>query len=442
MMNYRMRAHFAKATRLVLLCAAISCCTSSLGRADLVLPRGYQLGIEEDLGVVVRMLQERKLDQARTRLDEIKLRNRELPHREVMLAELLIKAALPVDGRRVLEALAAAEPNRFDVLFLLCRLAVDEQRWFEALSHAQAAEKLALPDEWDMGYKQAAQSDLYLLKGMCYDGRSEWQAAITAYQASLQVESKGNIRATIGLGCALFHNSQPTEALEQFRRLREIDPRADLPETTMAALYDQQGDAVEAENWFRMAIALQVPGAEPARLKFARWLIWNNRPAEVASILSHKPSSPEAERERQFLAAMVARMESRNADAQRLLSTLHQLDPTSFAISNHLALVLIENSDEATRARAQQIAEANVRNNQTSAEAWATLGWIQLKLGDLAFAEQSLQMSCRSGVISRDTAHYLATLQDIKGQTQTAAGIRNSLAEASGPFFYSAPHTP
>ncbi len=86
------------------------------------------MGIEEDLGVVVRMLQERKLDQARTRLDEIKLRNRELPHREVMLAELLIKAALPVDGRRVLEALAAAEPNRFDVLFLLCRLAVDEQR--------------------------------------------------------------------------------------------------------------------------------------------------------------------------------------------------------------------------------------------------------------------------------------------------------------------------
>ncbi len=138
----------------------------------------------------------------------------------------------------------------------------------------------------------------------------------------------------------------------------------------------------------------------------------------------------------QFTAALVARMLGMHHDAQKLLSKLHQAELSNALVRNHLALALIEDTDEAARMRASQLAMLNVRSSPTDAEAWATLGWIQLRLGDIAAAEESLRTSTRSGRASRDTAYYLSRLYEAKGQPLEAAELRKTIEQATGPYFY------
>lgn len=58
--------------------------------------------------------------------------------------------------------------------------------------------------------------------------------------------------------------------------------------------------------------------------------------------------------------------------------------------------------------RALQIESANVRNNPRLAEAWAKLGWLQFRSGDLTSAKQDLDQVTSGGTISRDTAWQVA----------------------------------
>lgn len=164
--------------------------------------------------------------------------------------------------------------------------------------------------------------------------------------------------------------------------------------------------------------------------------MWHNRPQETESLLKEPLLDASQEQERQYLSALVARMQQRFPEAQELLSKLHQESPAEFSISNQLALVLIESSQETARGRALQIAESNVRNHQQQAEAWSTLGWIQLRLGDIAAAQKSLALATRSGQVSRDTAHFVAELQETAGDTIAALEFRDAAAKAKGPSFY------
>jgi len=163
--------------------------------------------------------------------------------------------------------------------------------------------------------------------------------------------------------------------------------------------------------------------------------LWNNHGDEAALILEETIDKETLEKERQLLLAMAQRMICDFAKAISLLTPLHQENPAQFTIANQLALVMIESNDEALRSRANQIAEANVRNAPNSNEAWATLGWIQYRLGDLNASRQSFQRGIAGGVISRDTAWHMSQLQQKMGQQAEADRLLESAMSSNGPFF-------
>lgn len=402
-------------------------------RGDLLLIPTLSTAATSDADTLVHLVIARRFDQARKLLDDIKLKTSDAPHREVMLAELLMQHGMLMDGKQILESLANTDPNRFDVRFLFCKLAVEEKRWLEATWHANVAAGLPFPQEWSSKYRESLSQQLTLLQGLSCEGREDWSEAAMAYD-SIPPEPPCQ-PALMGLGRVAFYRGDATQALKFFRQAAQLDSNSESAELRLATMYEQQGEQEEAEKWLREAAA-KGSQAELARFKLAHWLINANRPNEVREILEGPLSKPDLESERQFLAALVARMQGRHADAQRLLSQLHQTHLSSSTVSNHLALALIENADEAARMRALQIAQLNVRNQPQSAEAWSTLGWIQLRLGDLATAEECLLNSLRSGQASRDTAYYLANLYQATGREGQAEELRAKLAQASGPFFY------
>lgn len=406
-------------------------------RADLIGIDGQALVRLPDYPELLKSIASRKFDEARVKIDAVRRISIDLPQREVMLATLCFQAGLASDGRSILEKIAAEQPKAFDVRFALAERAVVEQRWFEALLHIRAVKDSTLSPTWSSEYRKQLAGQLLLLEGIAYEGRTDYRSAVRAYESS--VESHTNSKAYQGLGRSSLRLEELERAVEAFTNAQRLDTTLPSAELMMADWFQANGDEASADEWLQKAIET---GKEPhdrqqAQLARARWLLDRNQPQEIADLLGAEEFATEVlEAERKYLLALTARMLGDFPTAIRILSALHQREPTSLAYGNQLALVLIEDSTESSRGRALQIAELNVRSHSELAEVWATLGWIQFRMGDSERAGISLQNARRSGMISRDSAFFLAEYAARIDQRDEATALRQQLAEAKGPFFY------
>jgi Flp pilus assembly protein TadD len=358
-------------------------------------------------------------------------------HPEILLAELLTEAGFDADGRNVLEEFSGKEPERVDLYLVFAERAVKQQRWFDGWNLTTLGLRGTMPAHWSPAFRQHVSDRLQLLKAICSEGRKDWSGAKEGY-SSIEQNTKNSIDILAGLGRCSFHLGETDAALRYFDNIKQLKPKSEPPYLLLAQLNDLVGKVDEAEAAYKKALET-AEGTEKVavRLAFARWLIVNNRPQSTTSLLTEPISdSPENETERQFLKALVSRMEGKFSDAQAVLSALHRQDPTRFVIANQLALVLCENADESLRARALQLAEGNVRNQSQSSEAWATLGWIQLQLGDRALAEKSLANAAQLGPLSRDTIYYILQLKRAAGDTNAATLLEKALEQAKGPNYF------
>lgn len=417
----------------------LAICPAQPGNADLVLPQFTEA--TTGYGAVKNWVRQGELAAARRELNSLAAEQVDTQHPELQLAQILIDQGAGAAATRVLEEFSKDSAHEFEASLAFARIAVQQSRWFDGWTHLAVAEKAAMPERWSQEYQQQIRGELQLLRALCNEGRSDWSGARDAYRSAASIGMEKDARVLIGLGRAEFHLGNIDAACTAFRTLRSGDPSAAAAEVYIAQLYEIQGEEESVEQWYRKAILLPEEEATDAKLKFARWLIWHNRPAEAKETLAAPAGSAEAEvgeapQERIYLEALVARMEKRFDDAQSILSELHQQQPAAFAVSNQLALVLIESTDETARGRALQIAEANVRNHQQLAEAWSTLGWVQLRLGDTAAAQKSLALATQSGQVTRDTAHFIAELQEVAGEPLAALEFRNAATQAKGPSFY------
>jgi len=360
-------------------------------------------------------------------------------HPEVILVQLLFSQGMSREGVALLEKFAAQEPRRQDVYLLFIEIAVSERRWFDAWNLSNTAERLAPAANWSPGFAARVKDRLIVLKAISCEGRQDWKTARDAYL----VLSKGkDIQGEIleGLGRTEYKLGNIDQSIAYFQKLRDSKKRSLIPAFALANLYEADGSVIKAEEFFQKAVTSKDATPReliPAKLAFARFLIWSSRPADAKPFLQNEfTESSGSETERQFLMAIVARMEQRYMDAQEILSRLHQQDSSSFAIGNHLALVLIESDQESLRARALQIAEVNSRNNPGTVDAWATLGYIQFRLGDLSAAEKSLSTSVQNGKLSRDGAFYLAKIKQSMGSKEEAKKLYDTAMSLPGPVFY------
>jgi len=359
-------------------------------------------------------------------------------HPDVIFAELLTGAGQPEEAKAVLEKLAVAEPKRLDVYLAFCEIAVREKRWFDAWNLTALAARLSPPPHWKDSFAQQVAVRIQVLRAICDEGRKDLPEARKIYEALLRSQPNSE-PALMGLARVLFSLNEPKQSLEHLTALRIVNPKVDPPYIMLGNLYEADGNNEMAGKSFRQALQVASPTDEPkARLTLSRWLVVQNLSEEAATLLKNPiADSVDNEDDRQFLLALVARMDGRIDEARTLLSELQIRKPNVFAVSNQLALVLVESMDESVRAQALQIAEGNVRNSPRSADAWSSLGWIQFRLGDRVSAEASLSNALQLGPASRDTLHYLIELKQAAGDTGAVNLLLESMKTAAGPDFFS-----
>lgn len=391
----------------------------------------------KSLEAAQKSIRERDLKAAREALKGLES-DPNVAHPEILLAELLVEAGFEAEGRNVLEEFSGKEPERVDLYLVFAERAVKQQRWFDGWTLATFGLRGAMPDYWSAEFKKHVRDRLQLLKAVCCEGRKDWQGAKQVY-AAMEQTPKNSREVLAGLGRVSFHLDEVEAALGYFENLKQLEPKSEPPYQLLAQLNELVGKTEAAEAAYQQALAqAEWKDKVNVRLAFARWLIVHNKPQATAALLMEPVSdSPENETERQFLKALVARMEGRYAEAQAVLSALHRQNPATFVIGNQLALVLCESNDESLRARALQIAEGNVRNFSQSSEAWGTLGWVQLQLGDRVTAEKSLANAAQLGPLSRDTLYYIWQLKLAAGDKE-ASTLEKALEQATGPNYFSA----
>jgi tetratricopeptide (TPR) repeat protein len=384
-----------------------------------------------------KSIRDRDLASARESLKSLE-NDPNVAHPEILLAELLAEAGFAADGRNTLEEFSGKEPERVDLYLVFSEIALKQQRWFDGWNLASFGLRAPMPEHWSAAFKKQIRDRLLLVQAICCEGRKDWTGAKKIY-ATIEQSPKNEIDVLAGLGRTNFHLGDTAEAVSSFQKIKELKPQSEPPYLLMAQLYGQAGKAKEAEEAYKEAYK-NAEGDDKVgvRLAFARWLILRNEIKTTSELLTEPINdSPENERERQYLQALVARMQGKYADAQAILSALHRQNPATFAISNQLALVLCESTDESLRARALQIAESNVRNQSQSSEAWATLGWVKFQLGDLKSAEASLANASQLGPLNRDGLYYVLQLKRAAGDANAVLILEKALAEAQGPDYFS-----
>lgn len=421
----------------VLVLGPVVCC------GDLIVPGGNAIHPTASVAVE-KLLDADNTVGAQRELEAIALENPDLPHPKLMLAQIIFQRGDVNRGRSILERLSVEEPERFDVRVAFCSLAVDQQRWFDGWVHAQAASELEMPSGWSAERRVSAQLELALLKGDCCAGRSDWEAAEQIYANACVVgQSSALYRQLLSrLARAKFQLDKIRDCYQTLLTLQSTQVNHSPAEIVLAEWFASEGNQKRAERWFEESVTSH---PQFAPVSYARWLLDTNDAKKAEGVLQgfHTDDASDSEEnetviaELNLLLAMAMRMQGRFVEAQQILSPLHQADPTNFGTSNQLALVLIESAEESQRARALQIAEVCVRTHRGAADAWATLGWIQFRTGDLEQAQQSLAIATRSGHVSRDTAYFLAELGTALGRKDQATKFRKAAQLAEGPFFYS-----
>ena len=82
-------------------------------------------------------------------------------------------------------------------------------------------------------------------------------------------------------------------------------------------LLEHEGNLLIGEQWYRRSLQ-DVECADFAKLAFAQWLIWYNRPAEALGILPETLSDRALDEQRDYYAALAARMQRHIPKLKRL----------------------------------------------------------------------------------------------------------------------------
>jgi Tfp pilus assembly protein PilF len=377
-------------------------------------------------------LQRGDLAGAIQQIEEAVKKHPEFPPAKVVMAELLFKANQPGAARNFLEQAALDSPPASEAYSYLGDLARREQQWAEAELLYQQALKLAEGIKENPQRRSTAEQRARKGLAAIAEPRKDWPGMQKHAEAALQLKGDDSIALQL-LGEALFQQGKADEALAKFREAAKADPKIRTPEVTMAVLYEEAGDRQKAMA--SMISALKANERDlKLRLEAAQWALdaglLDQAKDQASSALVIDPSSLQAK----VLRGLVALLMKDYPVAEEWLQKALLQDPDNFAVSNNLALCLIEQDDEAKKARALKYAQINTRLHPQSPDALATYGWVAYKRGSLNEAEAALNQAMQAGAINPDTLYYRARIAVDRKNTGMAKQLLDAALKANAPF--------
>lgn len=416
----------------------LGCLPQNFVSAGLVLTKSeYSTQASGVIQQARELVAQNEYDQARDLLRKLRTDQKDMLAGDVLLFEMLSQQGKQQLAKRALEQFSVESKPSFDIFYAFSRLAILEQRWFDAFMHAQLALNQEMPADWseDFQAQMRLEANVVLLESC--EGRGSWQQCSNIL-TRLELTEDSDTRLIAFAGKTAFHSGDAKRARGYFSSLKSRDASAALPDTVLARLHNAAGDLDAANQSYLAAVAVAAKtsaAAAPLKLEYANWLLANNRPDDAKRvILSVKDQ--ELRDDLEFCLGSIQLMQGDLNAAAATLGALDLRKPDALPVRNHLALALSNLKSEAMKTKAFEIAEQNAQQYPNVSEVWSTLGWTQMQLGQLDVAEKSFANAIKSGVINRDTAYFLSEMHRAAGREKEAAEFRTAAQQGKGAFYF------
>lgn len=312
-----------------------------------------------------------------------------LPPSKLILAEMYLDANLGDASRELLERVALEDPRHPELFRLLGRLALMENRWTEAVMHFEKAIELAATARWEVPQRNHFVLSCQESLATASERRGDWPAAVEILRTIVALQP-ANAVLRDRWAAALFESGRKDKAYEQFKIAQLQNPQLSPPEVSMGVMYVSHRDFETADGWFAKAFK-KYPASPQIRYQISLALIVQDRAKEAALHAGKAAEMGMTSIELMMVRGYAARQLKQWQAAADLFRAALAKRPNDPAISNQLALCLIEQDEPAARNEAMQIADALLRREPNSLQAQATLGWIYYRLGKTAEASTPLQ---------------------------------------------------
>jgi uncharacterized protein HemY len=429
------RPAFSPWGRLAALGLVVGLC--ALVRADTV-PSTSQLPQKvEEIDKAVAALQKGQLDAAYQHLVDATKKNPDLPPARFMLAKILSGVQnMGAVARSTLEQAAAENPDHPVVYLQNAEIGLNDARYSDVVLNCEKALLLSRANRWSAEQKRKYNTDAHIYLSAVAELRKHWSDAATHLTALLEAQPN-DVKLRARLAQAFFFQDKPDDAFKELEKAAKVkDPTMlDTAEVIMAKLWTAKGDYPKAREWLNKA-AKQGANNVRVKLAFADWLLQQNQVDEadihVKDAVKLEPKNTEVMR----LQGLVARIKKDLKTAETTFQQILVQAPGDQFATNHLALCLADSKDESQRAKSIPHADLNVRANQKSAEAWATLGYCYFRLKDSAKAMNALQVAASGGQITSDTGYFLAMMFVDKDKYEDAKTLLEGSLQAKGLMVY------
>lgn len=335
----------------------------------------------------------------------------ELPPPAILLAVLHLARGEYDEFYRSCARAVKENPLDPESWFRLGEIAVNEGRLVEAsLLLERGNEVLAQFEKQDGRDTSAGTRFDYLKNDALSLGSRLAEAAGDLDQAEtllreLTARSEQNDAARLSLGWILLERGKTDEALAEFDAARELNGR-NLPGfLTAVVLLDRRRQTDEAQKLAdeRFDPENMAENADYLPQMVQLYLKWN-RIEQAEKIVAALPADSF---ERRCLSGRIALYRGDYPKAASEYQAALIPKPDDFEARNGYALALAE-INEAKRSQAKQIAAENAKRQPDSAEAAATLAWIEFLSGQTERADERLRPIFQTGSFTPTTAYYLA----------------------------------
>lgn len=361
------------------------------------------------------------------------------PPSELVVAALQFSSNNVANGRQTMEAAAWKNPDYPGIFLALARLAINENRNADGLSHIEKAERVINSGQWsDVEKKHFRLRYLDALADikMRYQ---EWEQAGTLLDEiaeSLPDDPKLLVRQAE----IMYRKDQIDQSLQLLTRFSEVMEKnggdaSRKPELMLATWLNRDDKIDDAEKWI-IAASEKYPGNAEVAIEYANWMVGRERYQEAQAAIKKIVESSGETTATKFVKGKIAFAQEDYGLAESYFAELTLQEPGNFELANLRALALIETGSDQNKQRALQLAQRNVQLEPKSGVALGILGWVYYQLGDQQQAEGWLNRASQTGINSAEINYFVGKILSDQGLAKQAQTYIEDSLKQKGIFLY------
>jgi predicted Zn-dependent protease len=388
----------------------------------------------KEVDEAIKRFMNRDVLAARQFLESAKKKDPNLPPVDLLLAKMFYLTNNPNGGRFSLEKAAAENPGDPEPCLILADQAAAQNRIIEA--SALYEQGLAMASKFSGNAKRKRNFEIRARSGraLVAQRRKDWDTAVADLKALLQAAPE-NAGGHYRLGEVLFMQKQFRPGYDEFVAAKKADKNLPEPYLAAALMYDQLKMPAETQQAFDRAVAANK--TDPTTLTaYSQWLIKSGSIDKAEAALAEARKANPGNLNLLILSGVAARMSKKMKPAEDYFVEALGIAPANGDVINQLALLLIEQADEAKRNRALQFASMSAQLNNQSPDAQITLAWVLYQLGRTVDAETALRSGLQLGNLSPDSSYLVAKILVEQNRADTAKQILNNALENEVPGIF------